>query len=350
MRPRDPLVEDIRRSLRDPMALARMLNMKPRRSPRGAVVLCPVHNEKSPSCSITPGSDGTLRVRCFGCDWRGDVLHFIAAALNLNPKSDFREVLASAADLAGMADQAQALRDGKPPPERAERPSAPPPEPERDYPPEAEVAELWATARPVTEDAAAVAMLEGRRLNPRSVESLNAARVLLPETHRSRIPSWAWFRGRRSSSAPWTKTGHRLIVPVYDCMGRFRSVRAWLVEPQDNTPKRVPPVGHKASQLVLASREAVSLLRGEDGGTRIVVCEGEPDTLARMIVSPGEVVIGVLSGSWHDGFAHRIPYGSEVVIRTHLDQAGEKYSDAVFESVRDRAQVYRLNADREDAA
>jgi hypothetical protein len=345
---RDHLVEDVKRSLLDPKALAERLGLKGRKSSRGVSILCPVHGEKNPSCSVTPGPDRTLRARCFGCGWTGDVLSLVAVVHGLDIKTEFKEVLATAAELAGLHEDARALRDGRAAPER-ERPPAPTPEPERDYPPEAEVLDLWATARPVTEDGAARAMLEGRGFSPERVQSLDAARVILPETHRSRIPSWAWFKGQRSSSEPWTKTGHRIVVPVYDADGKFRSVRAWLVESTPNVPKRVPPTGCKASGLVLASREAVSLLRGRMT-TRITVVEGEPDTLARILVSPGEAVIGVLSGSWHDGFAARVPYGAEVIIRTHLDTAGDKYAGTVAKSVQGRAQVFRLQAGEEDAA
>jgi hypothetical protein len=61
-------------------------------------------------------------------------------------------------------------------------------------------------------------------------------------------------------------------------------------------------------------------------------------------------VIGIGSGSWNEGFAARIPYGSEVVIRTHRDRAGDGYALKVLESVRNRAQVYRLVIDESEAA
>jgi hypothetical protein len=345
---RGQLVADVKRTLVDPKTVTDRLGLKARRSSRGVSILCPVHGEKNPSCSVIRGRKGTLQVTCFSCGWTGDIFELVAAVHGLDPRGDFREVLAAAAELAGMHDAARAARDGRPAPER-ERPPAPEPEPERDYPPETEVRELWGTARPVTEDAAARAMLEQRNLNPERVAAIGAARVLLADTHRTRLPSWAWFRGQRAAGAPWTKTGHRILVPAYDSDGKLRSLRAWLVEPTPNVPKRVPPVGHRASGLVLASREAVSMLRGELV-TQLTVVEGEPDTIARMLVSPLDAVIGVLSGSWHDGFAARVPLGSEVIIRTHLDAAGDRYADVVARSVAGRAQVSRLQPEREDAA
>jgi hypothetical protein len=338
---RDHLVEDVKRALTNPFQVADRLGLKPRRSARGVTISCPVRAEKTPSCSVTPGQDGTLRVRCFGCDWTGDVLHLIAAAHQLDPKTDFREVLATACELAGMHEEASAARDGKPPPER-ERTPAPAPEPERDYPPIGEVQALWATARPLLEDEPAAVCLLGRRIPPVVVTELDAVRALLPETHPTRVPEWARYRGRKSVSQAWNRSGHRIIVPVYDADGVFRSVRAWLVTGEPNVPKRVPPSGHKASGLVLANARAVKMLRGEASPSRVVIVEGEPDTLARCVTNPEEVIIGILSGSWHDGFASRIPYGSEVVVRTHVDHAGERYADKVLASVRKRARVRRL--------
>ena len=338
---RDGLVEDVRRALSDPFRVAERLGLSPRRSARGATILCPVHAEKTPSCSVTRGPDGTLRVRCFGCEWSGDVFHLVAAAHSLEPKRDFREVLATACELAGMPDEATSVRDGRLAAERQPRP-APPPEPERDYPPVGEVLGLWQTARPLVEDEQSALYLALRGIYPDVVQQLDVARALLPDTHETRMPGWARFRGDAPVSRPWTRSGHRILVPVYDCDGQFRSLRAWLVTDEQGVPKRVPPVGHRASGLVLANRAALEILRGERFHSRLVIVEGEPDFLARAIVSPTDPVLGVLSGSWHEGFAQKVPYGSEVIIRTHLDEAGERYARAITQTIRDRAQVYRL--------
>ena len=342
---RDTLVQDVRRALSRPKAVAEKLGLKVEQSSGSYVLVrCPAHGENTASCSLH-ARDGTLAVRCHGCGWTGDVLTLVAQVHGLDVRREFREVLATAAELAGMHEEARAAREGRQAPERL-RPEQPmpEPEPERDYPPAAEVQALWETARPVTEDGEAAVCLAIRRIYPDQVVALDAARALLPATHESRIPAWAWFKGRRKFAAPWTKTGHRILVPVYDSDGQHRSVRAWLATGEPNVPKRVPPVGFKASGLVLANRRAVAMLRGEASPSRVVIVEGEPDTLARTIASPGEVVIGILSGSWHDGFAQRIPYGAEVVVRTHLDPAGERYARDVIESVKGRARVRRLQA------
>jgi 5S rRNA maturation endonuclease (ribonuclease M5) len=72
----------------------------------------------------------------------------------------------------------------------------------------------------------------------------------------------------------------------------------------------------------------------------VVVCEGEPDAVTWMIRT-SLPVIGITSGSWTQALADRIAFGSQVVVRTHLDTAGEKYADAITKSLKGRAEVLR---------
>jgi len=338
---RDELSRDVRRALSDPRQVCAKLGLKvQQRSASYCLVLCPVHSESSASCSVHQ-RNGEVAVKCHGCDFSGDVFTLIAAVHGLDVRSAFKEVLAVGAELAGYREQAEELRQGRAPSVPKERAPAPTPQPERDYPPQTEVEEIWATAQPVESDPEASAMLAGRGIDPLLVTSASLARVLHPETHHSRLPEWARYKGSQVVSRAWTETGHRMLVPVFDCHGQMRSVRAWRVNDDTSLPKRVPPAGHKASDLVLANALAVGWLRGARRPGAIVVTEGEPDTLARSIASPDEFVIGVMSGSWHDGFAKRVPYGCEVVIRTHLDKAGDRYADVVAKSVEARAIVRR---------
>lgn len=350
MTPDRDTVRAVRQALSDPAIVAEKLGLKPHGKGTYTLVFCPVHAEKNdPSCSLRR-KDGTIGVRCFGCGWTGDVLTLIAAVEGLDPAREFRAVLAAACDLAGMRDEADAVRGGQPAPARRTLPRQADPEPERDYPPLAEVVDLWLGAQPVTADDEACGMLEGRKIDPDGVSRIGAARALHPDTHRERLPAWAKFRGRLLTSKSWLATGHRLIVPVYDFTGAMRSVRAWLVTGEANLPKRVPPAGFRASGLVLANARALRWLRGDGSPSSIVVCEGEPDWLVRAITFPSEVIIGIGSGSWTPEFAERVPYGSQVTILTHLDSAGERYADVIEKSVKDRAQVYRWTLNEDEAA
>jgi hypothetical protein len=340
------LVHAIRRALSTPKRVCEQLGLKIEQA-SGSYVLCccPVHAEKTGSMSVRV-KDGTIGVRCFGCGFTGDVLTLVAAVHGLDSRNSFREVLATAAELAGMHAEADSIRAGRAAPERAPLPALPP-EPERDYPPAAEVAELWGSTIQVTDDAQASELLVSRRIDPDAVARLDAARVLRVDTHDTRIPDWARFKGRLAASKAWPKSGHRMLLPVYDSDGAIRSVRAWLLTGDPTLPKRVPPVGFKASELVLASRDAVDMLRGDASPSRVIITEGEPDFLVRSVVSPGEAVVGVLSGSWHEGFARRVPYGSLVVVRTHRDPAGNRYAAKVIESVKSRARTARWMPDEE---
>jgi hypothetical protein len=204
-----------------------------------------------------------------------------------------------------------------------------------------EVADLWADAQRVTKDSEAVALLERRGIDPELVGYHDLARVIRIDTHPTRVPAWARYRGKAAVSRAWTTTGHRLIVRAYSADGEARSVRAWRLTDDPETPKRVPPSGYRASGLVLANRLGALWLRGERRPSTIVVCEGEPDAVARSIATPRLAVIGILSGSWGPDFAARVPYGSLVILRSHLDKAGERYAEAICQSIGGRAVVKR---------
>jgi DNA primase len=149
----------------------------------------------------------------------------------------------------------------------------------------------------------------------------------------ARLP-WA-----RYGSRSWAETGHRLIVPVYDHAGRLALVRGWRWEP-DDSPKRLAAAGCSVRGLVVAGGLGLQLLRGELPEwiypARVVIEEGEPDTLAATLRWPGHCVIGIVPGCWCPELAARIPAGAEVLIRTDPDEAGERYAQQIAESLRGR--------------
>jgi hypothetical protein len=342
------LVIAVRRALGSPKSVAAALGLKVQEvKPSYVMALCPVHAERTASCSIHRRGE-SIGVKCWGCKWTADLIGLVAAVHGIDARSDYREALAIAAELANMPGEADALRGRRPEPARR-APVAPlEPEPERDYPLPREVNLLWGACVPVTDDTEVSAMLEARGIGPKS--AAREARALAKNTHWTSLPGWARFKGKAERSRPWTETGHRLILPVYDSDGGMRSVRAWLVTGDPGMPKRVPPAGHRASGVVTANWRAAAMLRGETSPSRTVIVEGEPDFLARSILNPDDAVMGVMSGSWHEGFAARIPFGSEVIVRTHVDRAGEAYAEEIIKSLANRAWVSRLEAEAEDAA
>lgn len=344
-------VRTLRESLSDPRALVEALGLADGhrsivRHGSGVLVRCPWHADRTPSCSVRVGGDGTIAVRCHACGACGDVLSLIAATNGLDVRRDFREVLRIGAEIAGRWDLLDE-RATSPVPRPKPIPS-PRPEPERDYPPAAEVDAVWSASGRATGDTEARTMLEGRGLDVEHIDALGLARVVPASVS---LSPWASFRRQ-----PWTATGHRLVLPVVDHHGDVRSLRAWRIV-DGESPKRLPPAGYRASGLVLACPFARAMLAGNLEGLpmplRIVVVEGEPDflTWATRFSDADEsapVVLGVLSGSWTSELASRIPDGARIVIRTHADAAGLRYATQVARTLSGRCSVLRPTASTEE--
>lgn len=329
----------IKQRLTDVHRLCTQLNLTEgaKRQARGLLIRCAFHQEKTPSCSVTLGPDGTIRVKCFSCGAGADALGLIAVVHKLDAHREFRQVLIIGAELAGLSDLASALQRGRSedyvPPPAPERPA--PTEPTPEYPDGAEVNALWTACTKVALDGEAVQYLKQRGIDPVAVSRLDLARVLAPTTA---LPRWARYRGEHETARTWMESGHRLILPVYDCDGRMRSVRAWRIVDGD-TPKRLPPAGHRTAQLLLANASALTWLRHSEDMAfgpptmQLIVCEGEPDYCARATLTDDEPVVGILSGSWHAGFANKIPSLSEIILRTDCDAAGDRYAQEIVASV-----------------
>lgn len=329
-------VSRIRSALSDPADVCQRLGILDGavRQTTGVTIRCPKHREKTPSCSVTKGSDGTIRVKCFGCDWGTDVLGLVGMVMGTTA---FPDTLRAAADLAGVSlDQDTEPGTTRQPGGKTVHPEAPPadPQPVREYPPLPEVLGLWNAARPIGSDPDAGLMLVSRAIDPSVATELGLARVLAPMAS---LPRWARFKGQS-----WIETGHRLVLPVYDHQGEMRSVRAWRVTEGDS-PKRLPPSGHLTGGLVLANQRARELLQASGLPCRVLFVEGEPDTLT-WATRTREPVFGIISGGWTKDHAKRIPLGSQVIIRTHHDEAGEKYARAIAETLRGRCQILRGGA------
>lgn len=223
--------------------------------------------------------------------------------------------------------------------------SAPPPLPT--YPSKSEVENLWSCAFDVTTDDETVAWLLGRSLDPDAVALWDLARAL---PRAAIVPTWA-----NAGTAPWTESGHRLLLRLFDIDGHHRSVRARFVRSGAPKLKSLAPSGFSTSGLVLACPLAVQLLRGADlswwGRRDFIVVEGEPDFLTRATQQPdadseGPAVFGVGSGSWTPVHAARIPADSRIVVRTHDDDAGDRYAAAIAQSLAGRCRVLRPRSRR----
>lgn len=325
---------EVRNALVDASRLCTALGLADgaKRQSQGLLIRCPVHGDRTPSCSVTPGPDGTLRVRCFACDWATDALGLIAAVRgwSLRIADDFRETLAEGAEIAGMLALEAEIRDGRPVPDRP-RVAAPPPRPEPPYPDSDEVNDLWRRASMPEDDAEASRYLVGRKIDPAAIGERQIARVIAAP-----LPPWATYRGKN-----WIETGHRLVVRAFDAHGVARGVRAIQIR-TSHPPKRLPPAGRKAKGLALVNRAACGMLRG-DRPARVVVVEGEPDFMSWTMLTE-EPVLGLVSGSWNENFAAAVPRDCRVIIRTHDDEAGDRYAKEIIESLAGKSCTIRRSS------
>lgn len=323
---------EVRRTLRDPVQLCERLGLtkQAKRVAGGIMICCPMHGERTPSCSVTTGPDGTIRVWCFGCETGADALRLVAVVHGLDDRSQFAEVIAEAATLAGLHELASEARGGS---KREARPLPPPPpaRPAPEYPDVAEVRALWDSAGTCANDRYVDETLRHRSISAAEVDRRGLARAIKGT---QALPPWARFEGKS-----WVVTGHRLVLRVFDAGGMFRSVRAWRTLEND-TPKRLPPAGKRASALVLANGLAVRMLRRLVCPMRLEIVEGEPDFLT-LATCVDYAVIGIGSGSWNEQFAARVPARCEVLIRTHNDPAGDKYADKIAATLVDRCPIWR---------
>jgi hypothetical protein len=287
---------------------------------------------------VRRAADETLAVHCFGCGVTGDVLDLVAVAHGLECRRDFRVVLRLAADLAGVP-----LGEIGSPQDAHRLMGQPQTQPI--YPPEAEVFALWDSCRHVGDIREVTAWIAGRGLDAGAVEDFGLARALPAD-----VPLPRWARYQRQT---WGEAGYRLLLPMFDRLGVLRSLRARRVVAGEG-PKNLAPAGFSTGGLVMADalgRKVLTTGQRPEGWPdgvplRIVVTEGEPDFLTwgtrfSDADETAPAVLGVVSGSWTSAIASRLPDGARVIIRTHLDEPGEKYAQAVHESLRGRCTLLR---------
>jgi hypothetical protein len=321
---------------------------------------CPWHDENTPSAVLRVGDEGTLQVRCHGaCKRSWDALALVAQACGLDPKRDFRAVLAECARIAGLHALVAELdtdKSGAPRGERSRVVLPPLAAQERSYPPLDEVKALWESAKPfvndeqigaldyrtVITDPEAYAVLCERGIPPERVTDLDLARVLPVGAS---VPRWASKRGpERSTPAPWPSIEYRVILPVFDSAGVMRSVRAWRIGPRlaEGDEKRLPPGGYRAKGLILACPLGRQMLAvGAEPSEwpahepfRVVVAEGEPDFLTWATRfsdanATAPALLAVVAGAWTEEIASRVPDGARVIIRTHRDASGGQYAEQI---------------------
>lgn len=205
---------------------------------RGVMVLCPWHDERTPSCSVVRGSDGAVTAFCFGCHATGDALGLIAAVHRLDVRRDFAEVLREGAHLAGLHFDEPSPSGWRPravPP----RPLPPPdPEPLDDETFDA-IARVVVEACPLRGEVAQY--LNARRLGrlalaagwaalPDNDQGLDALRGRIVDT----VGEEAWLRSGLAvrdgkNRGRWVWRGHRLVIPWADPGGTITTLQRRVV-------------------------------------------------------------------------------------------------------------------------
>ncbi len=331
--------DEIRRSINNPRELCELLGfIRERRDwdpQRGGVMIrCPFHQGRDRNCSVRATNDGIVW-KCFSqCGRGGDVFDMIAVAHGLSASRDFVEVLTIGAEIAGLSMVVDDLKSGGVG-RFALRPvvARTPVEIVADkiYPPVIDMLRFWDACLPADKDVEASGWLASRALDPQCVAAKDLARVV-PVNYTP--AKWMW-----SKYGSWPDAGYRIVVPMHDHDGRFRSVRGCAVRPLER--KRTPPSGYKSSGLIMANELATEMLSGNSKPSRLIICEGEPDylTWSTRNLAVEHAVIGIVSGSWTANVASNIPSGCIVFIRADKDEAGIAYECRILQSLSDRCIV-----------
>ena len=296
---------------------------------------------------------------CFRCRVSGDAVALVAARVlgkaRPDGADDWRTVRAKCAEL-GLCDGPTGAAPVRLRPMPTPRPAAPPVRP-----PSAELVALWDGAcSPVASDAEVAAFLRRRNLDPAEVERRELGRAL---DAAATLPAWARFKGR-----PWTESGHRLLVGLYDARGELVSVQARSIladVPKGEKAWNPAPVIDEAATLaaraenvwadpvwiryelggaVMADARGLSLLRGSFPVPRkVYIAEGVPDFLtaatARRDPANAPAVLGIVAGAWRPEFAVRIPQGARVVVATHNDPTGDAFAARIAATLAGRVVI-----------
>jgi hypothetical protein len=123
-----------------------------------------------------------------------------------------------------------------------------------------------------------------------------------------------------TADAWWLRTGHRLVVPLYDQRGAVVNIQARAIRRAEK--KTVFPRSSRARGTLFASRQGLAVLRRDwEGPRRAVIGEGLTDFLGLVITSPSPVLSAPGAGLAASGIARWID-GFDVLLALDNDRAG----------------------------
>ena len=350
---RAPLPDDareVRDALTDPRALCDALGLLdgPRswaRQARGVIVRCPWHDERTPSCSVYLGDDGTIAAKCHGCGASGDALSLVAAVSGLDPRRDFAAVLDEAARIAGVRLSSPSTGYTSTRPAPAPRPA--PAARERGLEPLgddafAELADALLELCPVEGEADALAYLEDRGVAalatgwgalPADRDRIAAVRDALV----ARFGRETWLRcglahGDGPRAGDWLFAEHRLVIPwrAAGVSGSVLSLQRRLLRAPSSPrePKYIVTRG-RAAPVPFGCEDALEEL-GE--GVEVCVVEGALDALAMRLLARRArraravvAIPGVEHWAKHLAQLGALARGRVAVVALDADAAGERH-------------------------
>lgn len=276
---------------------------------------------------------------CHVCGVRGDAVSLVSYLIG--QRGQVNRAVAEECKLKGLLHDSSAPRQPRPPP--------PPRTPE--YLPASELSKFTNLLVPIDNpDAKDIrAWLMGRKIDPNRMDDLRVIKALPPKAP---APSWAQCKGK-----PWARAGYRLIAPLYDVNGRMRSFHARAVV-RDLDPKGANPAGYELGGLLLACPLAQLWLRdvklGDDETfarnwvkrVGIVITEGLPDWLFQLTTysdadQDAPITLGIVSGSWTQNFADKIPDKCRVLMVMDRDKSGDLYAAQIGKTLSNRVDIRR---------
>lgn len=221
------------------------------------------------------------------------------------------------------------------------------------YPPKSELVQLFMHQAVALADACDTELdllLALRKLDKTKLAAADVVRFL---PRGATVPAWATKGGK-----PWSNTPYRLLAPLWTAAGEWVSVHARAVtetDPKSANPYE-PTTGYQVGGLVLACPLAQGMLYGREGATEhvrrngLVIAEGLPDWLTVIAQEHGKpeamAVVGIVSGSWTQEHADKVPTNCRVLIATDKDNGGDKYAEKIAQTLAKRARAGLLNLRR----
>ena len=332
---RSRLADSLRSSppLDDPHSLCAVLGLATdprdiRRQAGGLTVRCPLHG--GVSCSVTRGPDGTVRARCFGCGFTGDALGLVAAALNVDVRSDFRAVLREGLRLTGRDTRSFDRR----PAGRVVSPTVAPAVGDETYDAVARtLLDLCSPVRDVAPDVARYLVARGVFGEAEAI----GIRGLPPDRRELVATLLATFERADLERAGLLRPGHSeidwpryaLLVPWRDRFGRITCVQRRRIDNLDDGSTRYRTPVRRAPKAPFGVDLLGQALDFHGPNCEVVFVEGALDCLARRRIARARnecsAVLGIYSASTPcEGLPLDRLVGRRVVLALDDDTAGKR--------------------------